>query len=66
MQLTDEERARFADYLDFDATQTEALIEQMKKLPGGLESVIKARQVEVAAYRFVARHLRTIESVRIS
>jgi ABC-type iron transport system FetAB ATPase subunit len=64
--LSELERARFADFLERDATNTEQLIEQMKKLSGGpMEALIRVKQAEVAAFRFVARALRRIEDVSI-
>lgn len=59
--LTEEERLKFADYLEHDSSVTEGLIEQMKKIQT-MEIVIKSKTAEMHAQRIVARMLRRTES----
>lgn len=56
MILTQEERNRFADYLEQDANDSELIIEQMKKL--NHEIMVKHILIEVAAERLIIKKLR--------
>ena len=63
MLLTDAERQKFADYLELDATSTEGIVAQMKKLPGGVMlPAIRKYEAEAAAARVVAAKLRSMQS----
>lgn len=55
--LTEDERAKFADYLEQSAATDLVLIEQLKKLPGQ-ESKIKKMNVEAMAARVISYKLR--------
>jgi hypothetical protein len=66
MTLTDQERDKFATYLEAQARDNLALIKQMKKLPGtSLEDFAKPLRRDVAAFTYVAVKLRAVESMTI-
>lgn len=64
MLLTDDERRRFAEYLEQDAASGEAILEQLAKLPG-MDAIIRLTRAEVAASRIVAKKLRSTHSESI-
>lgn len=64
MLLTDEERKKFAEYLETDVMSSEALLRQMEKLPG-METFAKKTRIEIAAMMMVAKRLRNTELVSI-
>lgn len=63
--LTDDERARFAAYLERTAADDEAMIAQMEKIKAP-EVLIKRTRTEALAAKIIAAKLRSIESVSIS
>lgn len=64
MLLTDEERERFATYLEQDAESSRLIIEQMKNLPVA-QVMVKAATAEMHAALIVARKLRSLHSQTI-
>lgn len=60
--LTQQERARFAAYLEEDAAQNVALAEQMEKLPMPVIPMAKKMRTEAMAEKIVANMLRSISS----
>lgn len=64
MLLTDDERRRFAEYLEQDAASGEAILSQLEKLPG-MDAIIRKTQAEVAATKIVAKKLRSLHSESI-
>lgn len=60
IELTAEERDRFATWLEQEAATDKGLLEQMKQLEG-MAPMIQHRKVEIAAALMVARKLRSIE-----
>jgi len=67
MFLTDQEREKFASYLEQDASSNEQMANQMKSLPGAetLVPMIKIYVVRSAAERLIAGLLRSTESQKI-
>lgn len=65
MILNAEERERFAEYLEQDATTTEGLIRQMETMATDpvMAALIKQRRVEMLAERVVAKMLRQSTNV---
>lgn len=63
--FTDEERQRFADYLDHDADQDDALQREMMKLGGAAELMAREKRQGMIAKRWVARWLRAAESFTV-
>lgn len=64
--LTDQERERFAAYLEQDAKSAEQIIAQMEKMPfGGGETFTKGLRTERAAALIIARKLRSLSSESI-
>lgn len=59
--LTEEERNRFAAYLEQDAASTDGIIEQVKKL-GNMEPMVRKLITESAAFKIVAAKLRSTET----
>ena len=59
--LTQQERDRFASYLEHEASTTEGMIAQMEKIKTP-EVILRLKRTEAAACRFVANMLRTTES----
>lgn len=64
MILSDQERERFAAYLEEDARTNELLIQQLQKVPGTPELSEKLRAESVAC-RVVAAKLRAVETQTI-
>ena len=64
ISLTQEERDRFAAWLEQDARSSNILAEQAAKLPGPDFMGPRLRQ-EAAAFMFVASKLRRIEDMTI-
>jgi hypothetical protein len=62
MLLTDDERRRFAEYLEKDADSNELLAAQLEKLNSQLGM---QKRIEAAAERLIARNLRVSESQSI-
>lgn len=62
MTLTNEERERFAAYLERDASDTRAIIAQMEKtMPGPmLEQMTRPLKAEAMAAEVVVRKLRSV------
>ena len=63
--LDDQERRRFADYLAQEAYSNEGTAEQIEKMGGPTAIVAKKLRMEAAAFRFVERWLRSIETMTI-
>lgn len=63
--LTEQERNKFADYLEHEAATDQGMIEQCEKL-SGMEPIIKKMNVERMAALVIARKLRSIETDIIS
>lgn len=63
--LTDDERARFAAYLERTAADDEAMITQMEAIKAP-EVLIKRTRTEAIAAKIIAAKLRSIESVNVS
>ena len=64
VSLSQQERDRFATWLEQDAKTTEGMIEQMKKLSMGAalhEAMTKKMKTEAAAMLIVAARLRSTE-----
>lgn len=64
INLTKEERDKFTAWLEQDASSTEGLMEQMKKLPN-MSLIIQKKHVEVMSQRIVAKLLQSIEDSEI-
>ena len=64
INLTDEERRKFAAWLMQEAHSNDVIIKQMEKLPG-LETGIKKYRLEAAAYLMIARRLESTEKMTI-
>lgn len=65
--LSNEERERFASYLEQQAESSKGMLEQFKKLPSAVSEILVARERrELAAYLTVAGILRSIESFTIN
>lgn len=64
MILTQEERDKFATYLEEDAASNDGLIVQATKV-GGMEPLIQKLKIEAASARIIARKLRTTESMSL-
>ena len=64
--LTAAERNRFASWLENEAKTAEKMIEQMKKLPESIATVLIMREeLERSAALILARKLRSIEDQSI-
>jgi hypothetical protein len=63
--LSDEERNRFASWLELEIESSKGMIEQFKKLGQIGEPLIKRETVEMQAALIIARKLRSIESFSI-
>lgn len=59
--LTEDERAKFADYLEQSVASDLVMIEQLKKIPG-MEPKIKQMNVEAMAARVISEKLRSIDT----
>ncbi len=57
--LTDEERQKFADWLDQEVTSDRKLVEMLEKMSPELARV---RKIEIAAKAIVTKVLRSIET----
>lgn len=64
IQLSKEERDKFASYLEQEAESDKLILTQMEKL-SGMEPLIKHKKIEILSYLTVAKILRSIESVEI-
>lgn len=66
MLLTNEERQRFADYLEMDAESGEQLAAQMDKMKNPItDQLAKQHRIEAQAARIVARRLRAAQDMTI-
>ena len=66
MLLTQQERDKFATYLEQQAHDSEQLAKQMEKLPGSfLPQNINLMRNEAVAYAYVAARLRAVEEQTI-
>ena len=63
--LTDEERMRFADWLELEARTATGLIEQLEKLGQYAAPLVAREKAEAAAARLIAAKLRGIQSMSI-
>jgi len=64
--LTEQERHRFADWLEMEAASSEGLALELDKLFGGsVAAIAKQHRMEAAASRLIAKKLRSIESMTI-
>lgn len=68
INLTDQEREKFALYLEQDAASNSAMAEQMKKMDpaGAMGMLAKKYKAEAAAAMIVAAKLRSIEVDTVS
>lgn len=64
MLLSDEERKKFADWLENEAATANSMIEQMKKL-NLPDAIMQREKAEAAAALIIARKLRGTESMSI-
>ncbi len=64
MLLTDEERRRFAEYLEQDAESSRLIIAQMEAMPN-VEMMTRNIKIEMHAALIIARKLRDVESQTI-
>jgi hypothetical protein len=62
--LTQEERDRFATYLEEDSNSSLGIIKQMEKLPN-TETIVKHYKLEAAASKIVAAKLRATTSEEV-
>lgn len=60
--LTDQERMRFAAWLEHDAATTQGIVEQMEKLGPHTAPMVARQKMEAAAALFIARKLRETHS----
>ena len=60
MNLTPEERLRFAMWLEQEAATDSGLVAQMERLPS-MAPMVAHRKREIEAHLFVARKLRALE-----
>jgi len=58
--LSQDERNRFADWCEMEASSNDGIIQQMEKM-NIHQNIIKSRKSEVVAYLIVAGILRRIE-----
>lgn len=67
MFLTQEERDKFASYLEQDAASNEQMAKQMTMLPAAtsLAGLVRKYVTHAAAERLVAEQLRSVESTKI-
>ena len=63
--LTDQERDRFAAWLEHEAATEEGLIEQMEKLGPHFALVVQQKKLEANASLVIARKLRSTQSMSI-
>lgn len=63
--LTDQERDRFASWLEHEATVGKGLIEQMEKLGPHAAPLVAREKQEAAAALVIARKLRATEGMSI-
>jgi hypothetical protein len=60
ISLEQEERDKFASWLEQEAKSNVLMVEQAKELPG-MDPIIKHMQTETAAFVLIASKLRNIE-----
>lgn len=65
MLLTDDERRRFAEYLEQDAESNRMMAEQLAKIGPHGEMIAKNKRIEMQAELIVAKMLRSAESESI-
>lgn len=65
MLLTEQERLRFAAWLEREASTSSALIEQMEKLGPHVAPMVVHQRAEIAASLLIAKKLRAIQSESI-
>lgn len=66
MLLSDEELARFADWLELQAESNDQIAAQMEQVAGpAMAAVAKFNRTEAAAMRVVLKRLRSTESMTI-
>lgn len=63
--LTDQERERFAAWLEHEATVERGLIEQMEKLGPAFTLMVKHKATEAAAALVIAQKLRSTQSMTL-
>jgi hypothetical protein len=63
--LTEQERQRFAEWLEREALTSKGLIEQMKKLGPAMNIAMQREQAEAAAALLIARKLRATQSMSV-
>lgn len=66
MILTEEERNKFASYLEQDAKDGDAIEQQMANLGDYTDPIRKQIRVESMAARVIAKKLRSTESMEVS
>jgi hypothetical protein len=65
--LSDAERVRFADWLEWEADQSDGMAAQMDKLNDGMmRHLAKVHRTEAAAMRLILKRLRDTESMGLS
>lgn len=64
LSLTDQERGKFAAYLEQEAATTDGIIAQLKTLPN-MEAIVKHRNAESMAMKIITRLLRKTETVTL-
>jgi len=64
MMLTDDERDRFAIYLEQDAADSEQMAKQCESI--GQAVIAKKYRMESVATTIVARRLRSVETMKVS
>jgi hypothetical protein len=63
VNLTQEERDRFAAYLEMDAASSKAIAEQMVNLPGAaMAELVRRERIVAAACLLIAQRLRSTQS----
>ena len=65
INLTKQERNRFAAYLEEEAKNDNLLLEQITKLMGKDHRIVQEKKFGVAAYLYVAKRLGSIEEYTI-
>lgn len=65
MLLTEEEKNKFIKFCEHQIATNQSLIEQMKKMPVTIDSMIQKKEQENAAYMIVSADMKTSESFTI-
>ena len=65
MTLTEQERNKFATYLEQEANTNKQLVEQMEKLPNAIPAMTRVLKQDAMAYAYVAAKLWAVEDQTI-